>query len=307
MSNAKCIIILSEKSSGSSACQNLLTKFPEIRHVSKTSYFESETLYWTLAASVLGRPQTKMVDSKVPFERNAARTALVALLKGNLDDFIPPTGDEELILEGWRFLCKKYSPIFLEKSPHHLCQWSAIELIVDCMRELVEVDFLLIGLVRNPLDTIYSQYNRWRSLPEKVQEQWLTAYQNLLKLKDIIGNQLVIVRYEDMISSFQCLEPVFKFCGVTAEDADTAYLHSNSIRKWKKDLLFGFSLSSEAVELAEKYGYKRSELINETSSFSPMVRRLVRTSYLTVRSIKDLAWNELRKIKTLLQITKRGE
>ena len=300
MSNAKCIIILSEKSSGSSACQNLLTKFPEIRHVSKTSYFESETLYWTLAASVLGRPQTKMVDSKVPFERDTARTALVALLKDNLDEFIPPDSDHELILDGWRFLCKKYSPIFLEKSPHHLCQWSALELIVDCMRELAEVDFLLIGLVRNPLDTIYSQDNRWRSLPEKVQEQWITAYQNLLRLKDIIGNQLVIVRYEDMVSSYQCLEPVFKFCDVAAENADPAYLHLNSSQKWRRDPLFGFSLSGEAVELAEKYGYKQSELINETSSFSPVVRGLTRISYLAVRSIKGFAWNELRKIKSLL-------
>ena len=300
MPNGKCIIILSEKSSGSSACQNLLTKFPEIRHVSKTSYFESETLYWTLAASVLGRPQMKMVDSRIPLERNAARTALVTLLKDNLDDFIPPAGDEELVLEGWRFLCKKYSPIFLEKSPHHLCQWSALELIVDCMRKLTDVDFLLIGLVRNPLDTIYSQYNRWRSLPEEVQEQWLTAYQNLLRLKDIIGNQLVIVRYEDTVSSDHCLEPVFKFCGVNAKDADINYLHSNSIQKWRKDPLFGFSLSSEVVELAQRYGYKRSELINNTYPFSHLVRRLARTSYLMVRSIKDLAWNALGKVKSLL-------
>lgn len=288
MSNGKSIIILSEKSSGSSACQNLLAKFADIRHISKTRHFQNETLYWTKAASILGKPQLNMVDSEVPIERVRARIDLISLLKDNLDDYVPPDGDKELIMEGWRLLCGKHSPIFLEKSPHHLYQWSAIELIIECVRKVNDVDFLLIGLIRNPMDTIYSQYKRWKSSPERVEKQWCVAYQNLLRLKDIIGNKLVIVRYEDMVASLENLESVFSFCGVTVNVADKSYLHQRSLQKWKNDVLFGFLLSNETIELAEKYGYQRDELINETNLMWPVVRKLSRVAYVAVKPVKSL-------------------
>ena len=297
MSNEKSIIILSEKSSGSSACQNLLVQFANIENVSKTRHNENETLYWTKAASILGKSQLKMVDSEVPIEREKAKAELISLLKDNLDDYIPPVKDEELIMEGWRLLCKKHSPIFLEKSPHHLCQWSAIELIIECIRKINDVDFLLIGLVRNPMDTIYSQYKRWKSPPEKVQEQWLVAYQNLLRLKEIVGDQLVIVRYEDMVTSLEYLEPAFNFCEVTVRTADKTYLHQKSLQKWKNDVFFGFSLSDETIELAEKYGYQRDELTNETYLIWPAVRTLSRIVHIAVRPIRKSVLNRLSTIK----------
>jgi hypothetical protein len=296
MPNEKNIIILSEKSSGSSACQNLLAKFADIQHVSKTRHYRNETLYWTKAASILGLPQLKMVDSEVPIEREKARTDLISLLKDNLDDYVPASEDKELIMEGWRLLCKKYSPIFLEKSPHHLCQWSAIELIIEYIREVNDVDVLLIGLIRNPMDTIYSHYRRWKSPLEKVEKRWIIAYQNLLKLGNVIGDKLIIVRYEDMVSSLEPLEPVFSFCGVTASDADKTYFHQKSIHKWKDDKLFGFSLSNETVELAEKYGYQRDELINEAHPLWPVARELSRTVYRATEAIEKLARNKLKRI-----------
>ena len=183
MSHKKCIIILSEKSSGSSALQNLLVKFAEIQHVSKTRHFENETLYWTKAASILDKPQLVMVDSEVPIERKKARGELISLLKDNLNDYVPPVDDKELIIEGWRLLCNKYSPIFLEKSPHHLCQWAAIELIIECIRQVTDVDFLLIGLIRNPMDTLYSQFKRWGSRPEEVQETMAYRLSEFAKTK----------------------------------------------------------------------------------------------------------------------------
>ncbi len=69
---SQCIIILSIKSSGSSACQNLLSKFSQVSYVPKTRHFENETLYWTKAASVLGLPQVDMIDSEVPISKEKA-------------------------------------------------------------------------------------------------------------------------------------------------------------------------------------------------------------------------------------------
>ena len=97
MGNHKNIIILSEKSSGSSACQNLLTKLGKVQHVSKTRHYQNETLYWTKAASILDLPQVKMVDSEVPIEPEKAKTALILLLKENLDHYVPAKDDKELI------------------------------------------------------------------------------------------------------------------------------------------------------------------------------------------------------------------
>ena len=167
-------------------------------------------------------------------------------------------------MQGWRLLCKEYTPIFLEKSPHHLYQWSAIELILECIRTFDDVDFLLIGPIRNPLDTIYSQYRRRRLLPEKVERQWLSAYRNLQRLKDLAGEKLVIVRYEDMVSNLSCLAPVFDFCGVMPDSSRDTYFHQKSMNRAKEDARLCFVLSDETSELAVKYGYRKEELANQT-------------------------------------------
>jgi len=198
------------------------------------------------------------------------------LLKDNLENYSPPHDDQELIISGWKRLCEKYAPIFLEKSPHHLLQWSAIELIIECIEEIDEIDFLLVGLVRNPMDTVYSQFKRWATRPEQLQYQWLVAYQNLLRLKNIMGEKLVIVRYEDMVSSPRYLRPVFDFCDVAVDEVDQNYLHQKSIFKWKGDKFFGFSLSDEVVALAESYGYQKEELTNRDALLWPVCREFTR-------------------------------
>ena len=299
MSAEKCIIILSEKSSGSSALQNFLVKFANAQHVSKTRHFENETLYWTKAASLLNKPQLDMVDSEVPIENKKARVDLIRLLKANLNYYVPPDDNKKLIFEGWRLLCKRYSPIFLEKSPHHLCQWSAIELIIECIEKLSDVDFLLIGLIRNPMDTIYSQYKRWKSRPEEVQKQWLIAYKNLQKLKEIIGDQIVFVRYEDLATSPVCLEPVFNFCEKTLDASAKNYFHHKSIQKWKTSALYSFSLSPEVAELARQYGYQKEELDNETHLFWPLVREVSRAAYKAIEPFKKVILYGGKAIKSI--------
>ena len=134
----KNIILLSEKSSGSSAFQDLLTKLTKINCVKRTRHYQNETLYWTKAASILKMPQIKMVDSEVPIESQKARKDLVAILQDNLNNYQLPKRDKDIIFNGWEHLCKKYSPIFIEKSPHHLCQWSSIELILECVEKKKE-------------------------------------------------------------------------------------------------------------------------------------------------------------------------
>lgn len=294
MRRHKSLIILSEKSSGSSALQQLLTRIGDVRHVARTRHFENETLYWTKAASVLGMPQLAMVDSEVPISRERARADLVTMLGENLAGYAPPADDREMVMRGWASLCERHAPVFLEKSPHHLCQQSALDLITQCMRELTEVDFLLVGLVRNPMDTIYSQYRRWKSRPESVQQQWLVAYRNLRRLQESAGPQLVILRYEDMIGSLAALQPVLDFCGCDTTGLSPDFFHARSVSRWKDDPLFGFAPSDELVELAGSYGYGREQLRNEPHALWPVIREVSRAHHKAVAPFKSLARQALR-------------
>jgi hypothetical protein len=191
-------------------------------------------------------------------------------------------------MEGWRSLCKEYSPIFFEKSPHHLCQWSALELIMDCIDTLDDVDFLIVGLVRNPMDTIYSQYNRWKSLPKETEKQWVVAYNNLLKLKEILGDKLIILRYEDIIKSTDHFNPIFRFCKIDYNSISSDFLHSKSVQKWKSDRLYGFTLSQNTKQLAVKYGYSDDALSNESYSLWPATRYVSRKSYQITKPLKKI-------------------
>ncbi|HWQ13213.1 MAG TPA: sulfotransferase, partial [Roseiflexaceae bacterium] len=153
--DARCVIILSARSSGSSALQNLLARSPGVRHVERTPHYESETLFWNKAASLLHRPQVRMADSRLPFPRAEAGDMLRSLLTENLGpSYVPPPGDEQLVFQGWRDLCLHYAPVFVEKTPHHLHQWGALELMLEGLARTPEVAPLVIGLVRNPMDTI---------------------------------------------------------------------------------------------------------------------------------------------------------
>ncbi|KPQ36992.1 MAG: Sulfotransferase domain [Phormidesmis priestleyi Ana] len=307
----KSILILSNKSSGSSAVQRLLAQAVDLKCVEKTRHFENESLYWTKAASALQMPQQDMLDSEVPIEAMAARHDLVQLLRDNLPahrlpnyaDYLATTAttaaqDRAFIFAGWQRLCEQYTPIFLEKSPHHLVQWSALSLIVDCMEQLQgEVDFLLVGLVRNPMDTLYSAFRRWKTPPEALQYEWLMAYTHLQRLAEMLGTRtrvnpagrVVIVRYEDLAVSLAPLAPVFDFCG-TSPSADAPCLNRRSLLKWQQDRFFGFSLAPEVKALAMQYGYRDADLDNRDRPLWPLYRDVRRSLHHSTRWGKNLYW-----------------
>ena len=283
----KCVIILSNKSSGSSILQRFITESSQACYVQHTRHFENETLYWTKAASVLGMPQLSMPDSEVPLPKAQARGELEQFLSANIDNYHVPEDDHELIFGGWKSLCKVYAPALLEKSPHHLYQKSVLELILEVIRCTPEVDFHLVGLIRNPMSTFYSAWSRWRSPPEVQQQVWLTAYQNLLDLKAQVGDRVSIVRYEDLVTDPSVLKPVFDFLGVPPSSLERRSLHKLSLERWKKDKHYGFSPSAELLALAERYGYPKDSLRNRTHPSWPLQRRVLRILHKSKVSLKQ--------------------
>ena len=295
MNKNKCVIILSEKSSGSSACLKFLQKEAPLRSVAHTRHNENETLYWVKAASVLQSPQIDMVDSEVPIPEARARKELHSMLSQNVPDFVAPESDEALVHDGWRALCECHGPHFLEKSPHHLCQWSAIELILENVRRNPQIEFLIIGLVRNPMDTIFSQFDRWRSEPEAVEKQWRIAYENLLRLQKTETNaKVTLLRYEDMVSKpADALADIFAFCGVESSLKNPRYLHNQSVQRWRQKFWFGFRLTPETVQVAEQFGYEAQDMENRASAFWPAAKRILTQWHRRTGSFRSLRRHRL--------------
>ena len=292
----KCIIILSTKSAGSSALQELLCNFGGGRHVQQTRHGEFETLYWTKAASILGLPQIKLPDSEVPIPRDRALQDLQALLTQNTTGFELPADDNRLIFDGWRALCLAHAPVFVEKSPHHLHQWSCLQLMIEAVQTQPEIDFRFVGLVRNPMDALYSAWSRWRLPPEAFQQHWRTAYENLERFRGQIGDQLTVVRYEDFSSTGSTGSRLLNTLEIQAtRDGADDYIHGAYRGRWKVDRGFGFQPNDAVVEVAHRFGYPAHDLTNKRSLTWPLRRVVSQATHRLISRPLALATRELRQ------------
>jgi hypothetical protein len=263
--------------------QGELAKHPKVRLVEKTRHNANETLYWTKAAAALGLPQVDVLNSELPMERHKAKKELIKFLTDNLGAFDPPPDDRQLIFEGWRRLCRRYGPVFLEKSPHHLHYWSALELMAECGRWYPDINFRFVGLIRNPVDTVYSMWRRWRVLPEQQQYEWLRAYKNLAKFQSLVRERLQIVRYEELVSGDDTIKDLCAFVGIDWIRNIGDGFRSSSRQSWRTDRMFGFQLAREISSLAREFGYENEEMSCTKSTSWPLYRQAARMKYRAFR------------------------
>ena len=253
---ATSVFILSDKSSGSSVLQDELLKHGSVNGLQKTPHQEGETLFWNKAAALLGMPQVRMIDSRIlPMDPQTARTALEQLCVDNLDSYIPPVNDRELVFGGWRALVLGHQPVFLEKSPHHIHFQSALDLIVEADDTNPDIPFRYLGLARDPMDTLYSMWRRWGVPPDTRQHEWVRAYRNLLALSERVADRFLLIRYEDLVTDPTVMRKVCEFIGVEWQDDIGASLVAGSIGAWRRDKTYGFRPSPAVLDLAAKLGY----------------------------------------------------
>lgn len=181
-------------------------------------------------------------------------------------------------------------------------QWSNLELIKKCIEKYPEIEFLIVGLIRNPMDTLYSMWSRWRGMPENNQHQWVQAYTNLLRLKKELGDYVSIIRYEDLSQNHSQLEDVYNFIGITKEQAPKNYFHKKSIQRWCTDKNFGFQLDVTALTLAQKFGYRPDEMENSSNAFWTVSRHWSRGSYKVFKKIKFPYYYLRKKIRPLIVV-----
>lgn len=295
----KSVILLSDKSSGSSAVQRELIGSGNLRMADWTPNAQNETLYWIYASAILGLKQEDMIYSNLPIERSEALEKWNQLLDQNLPNGFqkPKHVGVEQIFVGWRLLADRFGPVFFEKSPHHLHNWSSIQLMLDCDRKYPDVDFKFIGLVRNPMDTIYSHWTRWNVDPNEKQFEWMSAYKNLIRLQEMEPSKMIVVRYEDLVLDPNSISKVYDFLNLEKTENQYGQLHAGSVSKWVTDASFGFQLDSSVVEFATSLGYLPEQLHNVESWKWPIIRLLNKRShrYMMLRKSGLKLLREVRK------------
>ncbi len=245
------IIILSSKSSGSTAVMNYFNVNYSFQSVHFTRHHEKETLYWLKAAALLGLPQDKLYRSGASFTKETVTRQLKEFMQLN-NVVVDTVSSKEGIFHAYRKLIDRFSPWFIEKSPHHLFNRSNLELLIEFMEANKEgVDFLVIGLVRHPHDVIYSAWNRWKFDCKEFEEEWRRSYENLLWFKERYPSMKVL-RYEDIARDNSLLGNLMNM-----EMASSNYvINARSLLKWKTDLPYAHQLSTKTIALAKRFGYQ---------------------------------------------------
>jgi hypothetical protein len=162
-----------------------------------------------------------------------------------------------------------------------------------------DIDTLFIGLIRNPMDTLYSSWKRFGVIPEKEEPAWRTAYQNLVEFQAGAPDRVLIVRYEGVVRSDVALRPLESFLGSRFSTAGAgAQMHDRSLQKWRKDRSFGFQLDPETARLAATFGYGLDSLNNAPRRLWPVRSRLRSVTYDLADRLPN---NAARIVKALMR------
>lgn len=260
------LLLLSDKSSGSTILEYEILKHSKIEHVKYTSHHDHETLYWLKAAVLLKKSKHLFFGGKYPFPISYAKTSILKFLKNNgVDDPKIETLDDINLV--WSKISSRKNKIFFEKSPHHLNHRASIYLLADYVNKHPNVKVL--GLVRDPRAVIYSTLDRWYANPYKRQFKWLYSYENLLLFESLISDksQLIKIRYEDLIENpKRILNKVLNHLDIDWEEGIGDNIHQNSNEKWKKNN-FNFQFSREVIQLSKLYGYDINEVDSNQNTF----------------------------------------
>jgi hypothetical protein len=255
----RCYFLLSVKSSGSSVIQRKIAAIRSARLVEHTQHEEMETLFFTKAASILGLPQFRMENSVVPYSPNKARKEMRRLLEANLPGWDQPLVTEADMFGAWTAMVRLHPEDLVEKSPHHLYQPSVISLMERYADSAPDIDCRFVGLVRNPIATLYSSWRRFGVRPEREEKHWNRAYGTLLDFAERRPDIVQVVRYEDLVSGAVDLAEVL---GTERDGEPEEKLHAGAVDKWRTDSSFGFRPAPETIVLAKRFGYLPAELSN---------------------------------------------
>ncbi len=265
--NKKTIILLSAKRGGTTAIFKMFQKHPDVGvcHIDQNIHLW-EGNFWNLAAKAIdGDPQ--------PFlNRFVLKEKSHPFLK------IPDKFTEESAFELWDSILEKLGPVVFDKSPQYLGDQRAFDLLKKYMD--TGADVRLFAFIRDPKDTITSQYELWNKhvendSPKRRGKLWMEKYSHLERLQDSFG-YIPLFRYEDFCRTPAVYAPIlFKHCGV--ENISETYEHIKPInvgryfRSLNKDIR-NWEFSEEFKDFIKKYGYSANEHKDEKVKFTEYLK-----------------------------------
>ena len=292
LGSVRTVLLLSDKSSGSTALQAELLRHPEVRAVGYTMHNDHETLFWVKAAALVWPHREDFAGGRRPLSRRAARRDLRALLAGNVPNWSPPEratpeADRALVWDGWRALSGAHGPVFFEKSPHHLHHWAATALLLRAALASPR-EVRVVGLVRNPMAVLYSAWTRWLTPPGPRQHVWLRTARNLLAVQAALGPDRVrLWRYEDLVTRpAEEVRAMTDWLGLAPEAAVGSGLHARSARRWAADPEFSLALDPAVAAVAERLGYAPADLHNPPKPGRPLAGRVADAAARRVRTAR---------------------
>lgn len=265
--DARTIVLLSHKRSGTSALFRVFRDHPSVGvcHVDPTRTLW-EPNFWNLAAQGI-RGDTE------PFRKRFAESH--PFLE------VPEVFTEEAVFAMWDRILAELGPILFDKSPQYLGNREALALLKAYRVQGNDVRF--VGLIRDPRDTIASQYERLgrgsfrkkpraefrkaaavrtrllADCPEVREKHWLGKNAHLDELL-AEGEDIPVFRYEDMTQAPSCYFPMlFKHCGVSNVTASFAdFRPVNLGRYWRSSdpVIRKWRWSAELAVVLRRYGYR---------------------------------------------------
>jgi hypothetical protein len=267
------VILLSDKRSGSTIFQKEFAKHSAVQTLRYSSHTYLESHHWTKAATMLGgrsrRSGFLSRDADYGGPRNA-RTYMIDTVLGNLPDFTPQSDDKALIFGSWEALCREFArPVFFEKSPQLLANWSALSLLLEWKAQ-TSFCVRFIGLVRNPLAVQHSAEVLFGTPPELRQFAWAKAYRNLLALQHMIPPEdILVMRHEDIIADPSGrLAEICAFVGLVPQPGLGVSVTTERQNSWLQDECYTLRLAPVVREVARAFGYSAGDLTNPHSATS---------------------------------------
>ena len=181
----KTIILLSGTRCGSTAVYNMFRKHPEVKipHVNQdvqrlgTNIWESH--FW----SFVTKPQKLEW-----FKKRYAECCPFLDIPDDITDI-----EDRKVFAMWDEIVNHFGPVVFDKSPGFLGNEKAVQLMLDYRDK--GNDVVLMSMIRDPFDTITSQYELWGGDIKEREEQWIKKYDHLYGLRDD-HPEINLYRYE---------------------------------------------------------------------------------------------------------------
>jgi hypothetical protein len=100
-----------------------------------------------------------------------------------------------------------------------------------------------------------------------------------LRFKELVGERLIIHRYENLVRNESALFKIFTFIGAQPPPVGNTALHVGSIERWRKDRHFAFQLDPAIIKFGESLCYKIDEMQGRKHLAWPLYWRFTKLKF----------------------------